>query len=140
MGVGALPLTARIPAKWEYSKCALGGFGIEFRISSMQQIQPIVDFIATLHCELQNAATMTQAIQDLDLKISQLQARKAQLTARGNAAQRKARTRQAIIIGAWILENRPSVAEEAKNALTRKQDRACFGLAEEPGVGRGSRR
>ena len=75
---------------------------------------------------------MTQSIQDLDLKISQLQARKAQLTARETAAQRKARTRQAIIIGAWVLENRPSVAEEAKSALTRKQDRECFGLAEEP--------
>ena len=75
---------------------------------------------------------MNQAIQDLDLKISQLQARKAKLAARETAAQRKTRTRQAIIIGSWILENRPSVAEEAKNALTRKQDRECFGLAAGP--------
>ena len=75
---------------------------------------------------------MIQAIQDLDLKISQLQARKAKLTARENSVQRKARTRQAIIIGAWVLENRPSVAEEAKSALTRKQDRECFGLATGP--------
>lgn len=129
---GATPLTARIPTKGEYSKCALGGFGIEFRISSMQQIQPIVDFIATLHCELQNAATMTQAIQDLDLKISQLQARKAKLIARETIAQRRTRTRQCIIVGAWVLENRPLWADEVKTALTRRQDRECFGLTEEP--------
>lgn len=64
----------------------------------------------------------------LDARIEQLKARKAKLVQREDDKARKARARQAIIIGAWVQANRPDVVEACKEALTRPQDRVAFGL------------
>lgn len=66
----------------------------------------------------------------LDARIEQLKARKAKLMQREDDKARKARARQAIIIGAWVQANRPDLVDEIKEALTRPQDRAAFGLSE----------
>lgn len=73
---------------------------------------------------------MHQTIQDLDEKIAQLKARKAQLAAQKNAAERKSRLRKIIILGAWVLENKPSIVADCKVSLHRPQDRRAFGMPE----------
>ena len=75
---------------------------------------------------------MAQRIEDLDKRIEQLRARRQKLVARESVKARSLRTRQAVIIGTWIMGNRPELAEEVVRQLTRPQDRAAFGL-EEPG-------
>lgn len=78
---------------------------------------------------------MSDKLAALDARIEQLKARKAKILARQSEQDRKARARQAIIIGAWVQANRPELVEEIKAGLTRDQDRAAFGLeplAEKP--------
>ena len=70
---------------------------------------------------------MKQTIANLDKKLDQLRARKAQLLARDGAAMRSARTRQAIILGTWLLAHRPDLVDEVTAQLTRPQDIKAFG-------------
>lgn len=68
-----------------------------------------------------------RTIAELDKKLEQLKARKAQLLARESTTQRRLRTRQAIILGGWLLANRPEIVEEVKAHLVRPQDLSAFG-------------
>lgn len=68
-----------------------------------------------------------RTIAELDKKLEQLKARKAQLLARESTTQRRQRTRQAIILGGWLLTNRPEIVEEVKAQLVRPQDLSAFG-------------
>ena len=68
-----------------------------------------------------------RTIEELDKKLEQLKARKAQLLARESTTQRRVRTRQAIILGGWLLANRPEIVEEVKAQLVRPQDLSAFG-------------
>lgn len=70
---------------------------------------------------------VTPTIAILDRKLDQLRARKAQLLARDGASLRRARTRQAIILGSWLLVHRPDLVDEVKAQLTRPQDIRAFG-------------
>ena len=68
-----------------------------------------------------------RTIAELDKKLEQLKARKAQLLVRESTTQRRLRTRQAIILGGWLLANRPEIVEEVKAQLMRPQDLSAFG-------------
>lgn len=70
-----------------------------------------------------------QTIAELDRRLDQLRMRKAELVARENATLRRTRTRQAVILGTWMLSNRPEWVEEVKSMLNRPQDLAVFGGA-----------
>ncbi len=72
---------------------------------------------------------MPQGIDSIDKQIEQLKARRHKLLARETATQRKERTRQAIVVGSWIIEHRPQWADEVRRSLVRPQDRAVFGLS-----------
>jgi hypothetical protein len=48
---------------------------------------------------------MAQRIEDLDKRIEQLRARRQKLVARESVKARSLRTRQAVIIGTWIMGN-----------------------------------
>lgn len=69
-----------------------------------------------------------QTISDLNRKLEQLRQRKVQLMAREHTAERRLRTRQAVILGSWMMSHRPAWVEDAKTQLERPQDRAAFGL------------
>ena len=70
-----------------------------------------------------------QTISDLNRKLEQLRQRKAQLVAREHTAERRLRTRQAVILGNWMMSHRPAWVEEVKSMLNRPQDLAVFGGA-----------
>lgn len=71
---------------------------------------------------------MSRKIEELDAQIAQLKARKQKLVARESAEARRIRTRQAAILGAWLMANDQAQVERIKAALVRPQDRAAFGL------------
>jgi hypothetical protein len=68
------------------------------------------------------------SIESIDLKLQQLKNRRAQLLARQSVAERKRSTRQAIIVGKWLMARKPEIVEAISKALERDQDRAAFGL------------
>jgi hypothetical protein len=67
-------------------------------------------------------------IQSIDIKLQQLKNRRSQLLAKQCDAERKRSTRQAIIIGKWIMTKQPVLAAAIPHELERDQDRAAFGL------------
>ena len=67
-------------------------------------------------------------IASIDLKLQQLKNLRAQLLARECIAERKRSTRQAIIIGKWIISRKPELVHAIAKVLERDQDRAAFGL------------
>ena len=71
---------------------------------------------------------MAKTIAELDQEIKQLQARKQKLATLEAAAERKRLERQKIILGGWLMSQRPDLVSEIVGQLTRPQDRALFGL------------
>ncbi|EJE48847.1 hypothetical protein PMI14_06697 [Acidovorax sp. CF316] len=67
-------------------------------------------------------------IQSIDIKLQQLKNRRSQLLAKQCDAERKRSTRQAIIIGKWIMTKQAVLAAAIPHELERDQDRAAFGL------------
>lgn len=67
-------------------------------------------------------------IASIDLKLAQLKNQRAQLLARECVAERKRSTRQAIIIGKWIMSRKPELVAAIVKVLERDQDRSAFGL------------
>lgn len=91
-----------------------------------------------IHCNEQtypNAAMTHTNIQAIDIKLQQLKNRRAQLLAQHDAAERKRITRQAVIIGKWIMSKRPELVSEIAGMLVRDQDRAVFKLPLTAGTG-----
>lgn len=76
---------------------------------------------------------MPKSVSELDAEIEKLKARKAKLVARETSEQRKVRTRQAAILGGWLMAREPAAVERIKALLTRPQDRAAFGLETQTG-------
>ncbi|MCV2366578.1 hypothetical protein [Roseateles oligotrophus] len=70
-----------------------------------------------------------QNIEAIEQQLIRLKNRRAQLLARESDAARKRRTRQAVIIGTWIMTNKPELATAIARKLPREQDRATFGFA-----------
>ena len=70
---------------------------------------------------------MAKTIAELDQEIKQLQARKQKLATLEAAAERKRLERQKIILGGWLMSQRPDLVSEIVGQLTRPQDRALFG-------------
>ena len=67
-------------------------------------------------------------IASIDLKLAQLKNQRAQLLARECVAERKRSTRQAIIIGKWLMARKPELVTAISKVLERDQDRSAFGL------------
>ena len=67
-------------------------------------------------------------IQSIDIKLQQLKNRRSQLLAKQCDAKRKRSTRQAIIIGKWLMARKPELVTAIANVLERTQDRAAFDL------------
>jgi len=91
-----------------------------------------------IHCTEQtypNAAMTHDNIQSIDIKLQQLKNRRAQLLAQHDAAERKRITRQAVIIGKWVMAKRPGLVTEIASMLVRDQDRAVFKLPPTAGTG-----
>ena len=70
----------------------------------------------------------SRSIESIDLKMHQLKNRRSQLLAKQSDAERKRSTRQAIIIGKWIMTKQAVLAAAIPHELERDQDRAAFGL------------
>lgn len=68
------------------------------------------------------------SIESIDIKLQQLKNRRSQLLAKQCDAERKRSTRQAIIIGKWIMTKQAVLAAAIAQELERDQDRAAFGL------------
>lgn len=73
---------------------------------------------------------MTKRIQDIDRQLEQLKARRAALLAQDETRERRRRTRMAIILGTWLMSNRPDLVEQVKGQLARPQDRRTFGIVD----------
>jgi hypothetical protein len=65
-------------------------------------------------------------LDSIERQIQRLKNRRATVLAKDASMERRRRTRQNIIIGAWIQEHQPDMIEKIKSALTRDQDRAVF--------------
>jgi hypothetical protein len=74
-------------------------------------------------------------IQSIDIKLQQLKNRRARLLAQHDATERKRITRQAVIIGKWVMAKRPELVSEIASMLKRDQDRAVFKLPPTAGTG-----
>ena len=70
----------------------------------------------------------SRSIESIDLKMLQLKNQRSQLLAKQCDAERKRSTRQAIIIGKWIMTKQAVLAAAIPHELERDQDRAAFGL------------
>ena len=70
----------------------------------------------------------SRSIESIDLKMHQLKNRRSQLLAKQCDAERKRSTRQAIIIGKWIMARKPELVTAISKVLERDQDRAVFKL------------
>jgi hypothetical protein len=69
-------------------------------------------------------------LDEIDKRIEQLRKRKQKLLARESVKARSLLTRQSVILGNWLMSNRPDLVEQIKAQLTKPQDRAPFGLEE----------
>lgn len=70
----------------------------------------------------------SRSIESIDLKMHQLKNRRSKLLAKQCDAERKRSTRQAIIIGKWLMARKPELVTAIANVLERTQDRAAFDL------------
>jgi predicted Zn-dependent peptidase len=67
-------------------------------------------------------------------RINELKAKYAKLTARDNAKERAIRTRKAVILGAYLMQNEPEKVAEIVAKLTREQDKKAFSIQVEKAV------
>ena len=72
----------------------------------------------------------SERIAAIDRQLEMLKSRRSQLVARATVEQRRLRTRQAIILGTWLMANHPDLVDDIKKQLDRPQDRKAFGLDE----------
>jgi len=75
---------------------------------------------------IRGGAMTPNNIQSIDIKLQQLKNRRALLLAQHGATERKRITRQAVIIGKWVMAKRPELVTEITGMLERDQDRAVF--------------
>jgi hypothetical protein len=69
------------------------------------------------------AKTKAQLIEE---KIKQLKAQHAAILAKTNKSERAKRTRQAVILGGWLLANEPQKVAQIVAGLSREQDKKAF--------------
>lgn len=67
-------------------------------------------------------------------KINELKAQYAKLTARDNAKERAIRTRKAVILGTYLMQNETAKVAEIISKLTREQDKKAFSIHAEQAV------
>lgn len=136
MGCRGVALTARIPASPEYSKCALQVIALRL-MGQMNWCNPRraarkanEQFIYCTDDPYPKSIMQPNKVESIKQRITQLENRLTQELARESDVARKRRSRQAIILGTWLMKNKPERALEiADQALRRDQDRAAFGLS-----------
>jgi lipid II:glycine glycyltransferase (peptidoglycan interpeptide bridge formation enzyme) len=77
----------------------------------------------------ENTETSTKKhpkLEQIEQKIKQLKAQKAAIDAKSSKLERAKKTRQKIVIGAWIIANEPQKVIQIVASLTREQDRKAF--------------
>jgi pantothenate kinase-related protein Tda10 len=72
-----------------------------------------------------NSTAQTKA-QLIEEKIKQLKAQHAAILAKTNKSERAKRTRQAVILGGWLMANEPQKVAQIVASLTREQDKKAF--------------
>lgn len=72
-----------------------------------------------------NTTAQTKA-QLIEEKIKQLKAQHAAILAKKNKSERAKRTRQAVILGGWLLANEPQKVAQIVAGLSREQDKKAF--------------
>jgi hypothetical protein len=72
-----------------------------------------------------NTTAQTKA-QLIEEKIKQLKAQHAAILAKTNKSERAKRTRQAVILGGWLLANEPQKVAQIVAGLSREQDKKAF--------------
>jgi hypothetical protein len=70
-----------------------------------------------------------ERLQTLDQQLAELTATRRAILAECAAGERRLRTRQAAILGGWLMAHDPDAAKRIVQMLKRPQDRAAFGLA-----------
>jgi hypothetical protein len=75
--------------------------------------------------KMTNTTTQTKA-QLIEEKIKQLKAQHAAILAKTNKSERAKRTRQAVILGGWLLANEPQKVAQIVAGLSREQDKKAF--------------
>ena len=76
---------------------------------------------------MQATEKLTKA-KEIEKKIKQLKSQYAAIKSKENKNYRARKTRQAIILGGWLLANDPDRATEIIKLLTREQDKKTFEL------------
>jgi hypothetical protein len=72
-----------------------------------------------------NTTAQTKA-QLIEEKIKQLKVQHAAILAKTNKSERAKRTRQAVILGGWLLANEPQKVAQIVAGLSREQDKKAF--------------
>jgi hypothetical protein len=72
-----------------------------------------------------NTTAQTKA-QLIEEKIKQLKAQHAAILAKTNKSERAKRTRQAVILGGWLMANEPQKVAQIVAGLSREQDKKAF--------------
>jgi hypothetical protein len=136
MGCRGEALTARIPASPEYSKCALRVIVLrhmsQMNWCNLPGAAPKAQgqFIYCTDDPYPKSIMQPNKVESIKQRITQLENRLSQELARESDAARKLRSRQAIILGTWLMKERPGDARAiADKGLRRDQDRAAFGLS-----------
>ena len=76
-----------------------------------------------------------ERIESIDQQINALKMRRSRILREESEAARRLRTRQAIILGTWLMDQDLAMVERIKARLTRPQDRAAFGLDQDGSAG-----
>jgi hypothetical protein len=71
---------------------------------------------------------VTDEIEYIEKKMTQLRARKLDLQSKKDLKDRKARSRRAHVLGEWLIANAPDAVEKIKLKLDNAKDRRAFGL------------
>lgn len=80
----------------------------------------------TPHNEPMTAAQKISKLDKLKKEREALERKIKELSAKQNQAEKKKLDRRKIIIGAWVIENRPELVENIIANLTREQDKKAF--------------
>lgn len=100
------------------------------------RVSPVRTEQETAKTMSQDATTYAARIEKLRRQVAQAQARLDAVEARANTAERKARTRRLVLLGAMIEAAGPEVVAHALakfgHLVVRRQDRAALGLPEAP--------
>lgn len=69
-----------------------------------------------------------ERLAEINRRLTELASQRRAIEAETASAERRLRTRRAVIVGGWLIANEPETVSRIVQGLTRPQDRAAFGL------------